>query len=141
MQWTREETLGPTAVLVGKRGPGDYLAYAAPDIDDPHWTFIENVRYDVALGAMPAGGSALRTLTLGEVLAEAPAEQGAWVREVTEGTLNRQLREIAERIDEARSGVLHLDSDVSDVDLDHLAAIAVAAASVYKQLLATATGS
>jgi hypothetical protein len=138
MQWTREETLGPTAVLVGKRGPGDYLAYAAPDIDDPHWTFIENVRYDVALGAMPASGSALRTLTLSEVLAEAPAEQGAWIREVTEATLNRQLREIAERIDEARSGVLHLDSDI---DLDHLAAIAVAAASVYKQLLATATGS
>lgn len=57
---------------------------------------------------------------------------------MTEGTLNRQLREIAERVDEARSGVLHLDSDV---DRDHLAATAVAAASVYKQRLATATGS
>jgi hypothetical protein len=138
MQWTREETLGPTAALVGKRGPGDYLAYAAPDIDDPHWTFIENVRYDLALGAMPASGSALRTLTLREALAEAPAEEGAWIREVTEGTLNRQLREIAERVDEARSGVLHLDTQT--VDLDHLAAIAVAAASIYKQLLATASG-
>ena len=44
-------------------------------IDDPHCTFIENVRYDVALGAMPASGSALRTLTLSEVLAEAPARR------------------------------------------------------------------
>jgi hypothetical protein len=138
MQWTREETLGPTAALVGKRGPGDYLAYAAPDIDDPHWTFIENVRYDPALGAMPASGSALRKLTLSEVLAEAPAEEGAWIRAVTEGTLDRQIREIGERVDEARSGVLHLDTET--VDLDQLAAIAAAAASIYKQLLATASG-
>lgn len=127
--------MGPTAALVGKRSPGDYLAYAAPDIDDPHWTCIENVRYDPALGAMPANGSALRTLTLSEVLAEAPAEECAWIREVTEEALNRQLREIDERVDQARSGVLHLDTDV---DLDHLAAIAAAAASVYKQLLAAA---
>jgi uncharacterized protein involved in exopolysaccharide biosynthesis len=88
---------------------------------------------------MPASDSALRTLTLREVLAEAPAEEGAWIREVTEGTLNRQLREIAERVDEARSGVLHLDTQA--VDLDHLAAIAAAAASIYEQLLATPSGS
>jgi len=125
--WTRESG-GGTPALVGKDEQGSYRAYAAPDVDDPLWTLLDRVRFDVALGAMPAPNSGLRTLTLSDLLAEAPPEHRGWIRDVTADLFERQLHELRVRVAE-------LDADGEDeVDLRQLAAIATAAASVREQL-------
>lgn len=129
--WTRESA-GGTPALVGKDGQGRYRAYAAPDVDDPLWTLLERVRFDLALGAMPAPDSGLRTLTLSDLLTEAPPEHHGWIRDVTADVFDRQLRELRVRVAE-------LDADGEDeVDLRQLAAIAAAAASVREQLAGAA---
>lgn len=127
--WTRE-TAGGAPALVGKDNRGEYQAYAAPDLDDPLWTFLAHVRFDLALGAMPAPNSALRTLTLADVLAEAPPEHHAWIRGVTEDVFDRQLRDLRGRVDEID------DDDEATASLRQLSAVAAAAASIREQLAA-----
>ncbi len=132
IEWTYHSAGGSgTPALVGRNPSRDYRAYAAPDVDDPNWTFIERVKFDLALGAMPAPGSEIRSLALDEVLAEAPREHHAWIRGVTEAIFERQLAELRERVDELEE-VLQRDGD--DSPLRQIAAIAAAAASVREQL-------
>jgi hypothetical protein len=133
--WTRESALA-TPALVGKDARSNYRAYAAPDVNDPSWTFIARVRFDPALGAMPAPNSELRSLSLSELLAETPIEHHAWLREVTELTFDRQLRELRDRVDELDDA---LSRDGDDSPLRQIAAIAAAADSIRTQLASGAT--
>jgi len=135
IEWSHHVAGGAgTPALVGRDANHDYRAYAAPDTDDPNWTFLGRVKFDLALGAMPTSECEIRSLTLAELLGEAPSEHHAWIRGVTEAILERQLAELRERVDEldevlAREG--------SDSPLRQIAAIAAAAESLREQLRAT----
>ena len=101
IEWSHHVAGGSeTPALVGRDANHDYRAYAAPDVDDPNWTFLGRVKFDPVLGAMPATGSEIRSLTLREVLAESPAEHHVWIRGVTEAVFERQLAELRDRVGE-----------------------------------------
>lgn len=132
IEWSHHVAGGiGTPALVGRDANHDYRAYAAPDVDDPNWTFLGRVKFDLALGAMPTEECEIRSLTLAEVLAEAPSEHHVWIRGATEAVLERQLAELHERVDELDEV---LEREGSDSPLGQIAAIAAAAESVREQL-------
>ncbi len=132
IEWSHHVAGGTgTPALVRRDTNHDYRAYAAPDVDDPNWTFIGRVKFDLALGAMPTSESEIRPLTLAEVLAEAPIEHHVWLRAVTEAIFERQLAELRNSVDELDEV---LEREGSDSSLGQIAAIAAAAESIREQL-------